>query len=309
MAALVVDVGNARRTGGARGMLAEALGDPTVELAYHRASAAGYASIDGSPASPREEPGRIATPVIREGQEIAVVIHDQRLLAEPGVVAETIAAARLAIENEQLQAELSAQATEIRASRWRIVRDGDRARRELERDLHDGAQQRLVSLSLAIRLLQTRAQTSATRDALESADARLREALAELRDVAHGIYPAGLRDEGLAAAFEDLAERSMGRITLLDLPEERFPATVEEAAYFAVAEILEDLDEHEGPASIAARAAKGRIEVAVHRDGPVAYPADRMTEISDRIGALDGAVDITESPTGALDLRASIPCV
>lgn len=309
MAALVVEVGNAPRIGGARDKLAEALGDPTVELAYRRATVPGYVSIEGSPVAPPQGPGRAATIVTRDGQEIALVIHDERLLVEPRVVGETVAAARLAIENEQLQAELNAQASEIRASRLRIVRDGDRARRELERDLHDGAQQQLVTLSLAIRLLQGRAQTAATRDALDRADARLREALAELRDVAHGIYPAGLSDDGLAAAFEDLVERSTGQITLRGLPQGRFPAVVEEAAYFAVAEILDDLDEQEGPVSISVRPTEGRLDVEVHRNGPTACTADRVTEISDRIGALDGTVKIAESETGALDLRASIPCV
>jgi hypothetical protein len=92
------------------------------------------------------------------------------------------------------------------------------------------------------------------------------------------------------------------------LPAGRFSATVEEAVYFAVAEILEDLDEHEGPASIAVQPIERRLNVAVHREGPVARVADRVTEISDRIGALDGTVELNPSANGAFDLRASIPC-
>jgi signal transduction histidine kinase len=306
MASLVVDLGHAPRIGGARDMLAGALGDPALELAFRRESRDGFVDLTGAPRSPAGGPGRAATPLVRDGEVVALVLHDQRYLAEPAVLQETIGAARLAIDNDRLQAELRAQAADIRASRARIVHEGDSERRRLEHDLHDGAQQRLVALSLGLRLLRGYAEAPAALATLDQADAELQAAVAELREVAHGIYPAALRSDGLGAAVEALAERSPAGLRIRALPDGRFPATVEEAAYFTTAEFLRDVGSN--PARVAVAQADGELIVEIERNGTVEHLAERVTRIADRVGALDGRVEVVALPHGGARLRAGIPC-
>ena len=311
VAEYVVELGRAPRLGGARDTLAAALRDPTLRLIYRRAHGREYVDLDGEAVAGGPNEGHAATPLIRDGREIAVIFHAERLLSDPGTIEGAIAAARLAVENEQLQAEVQAQMKEIRASRARIVATADAARKRLERDLHDGAQQRLVGLSLALRLLRNEAERSGADDAITAIDAagkHLHEALAELREVAHGIYPAVLADEGLAAAFETLAERSPGRLRLERLPEDRFPATVEAAAYFAAAEMVRDLDDGQGSATIAVTRANGRLKVEVERSAEMEDGDERLLEIADRVGAIDGRVEVTAGSNGNLRMQAEIPC-
>jgi signal transduction histidine kinase len=310
VAQLVIELGRAPRVGGARETLAATLGDPSLELAYRRAQGPGYVDIDGNSLSPTVGRGRAATPLVGGGREIAVILHAGRLLSDPGVIEDATTAARLAVENEQLRAEVNAQMSEIRASGARIVEAADAERKRLERDLHDGAQQRLVGLSLRLRLLRSDAARGGANDALpalEHADCQLRQALAELREVAHGIYPAVLADEGLAAALETLAERLPPSLRLCNLPEERFPAQVEAAAYFAAAEIVHDLGD-DTSASIDVGRADGRLVVAVERAGPLDDADERLVEIGDRIRALDGEIDADAASNGDIRIEARIPC-
>jgi len=312
VAQLVVELGQSPRVGGARDMLASALGDPNLQLAYRRRSAGGYVDIEGDPVAPGTAADRATTPLVRDGRELAVVVHDAELLNDPGLFEDAVAAARLAVENESLQAEVRAQMNEIRASRARIVAAADAERRHLERDLHDGAQQRLVGLSLGVRLLRNEAARSGTRDRiteLDDADAELRLALAELRDIAHGIYPAVLSDEGLAAALETLSERLPAGVRLGTLPDGRFPASVEAAAYFAAAEIVRDLPEADGGASIEVLCKDGGLVVAVERAGHMVDADERLVEIADRVGALDGEIDVRSRTNGHIRMKAKIPCV
>src|SRR5207249_4829505 len=150
------------------------------------------------------------------------------------------AAARLALENERLQAELRAQLAELRASRARIVSAGDEERRRLERDLHDGAQQRLLSLGLALQLARAKLGPDANGAAelVAEADGELRAALDELRELARGIHPAVLSEQGLAAALKTLAERSPILVTIAEVPDQRLSTPAEAAAYFLVSEAL-----------------------------------------------------------------------
>ena len=155
------------------------------------------------------------------------------------MIEEVASAARLALENERLQAEARAQLEDLRSSRARIIEAGDAERRRLERDLHDGAQQRLVGLSLALRLV--RRELGADRQLvarLDEAEAELAPAVAELRELAHGIHPAVLSDEGLAAAVEALAEDAPASHRR-DCRRSGSLAPVETAAYLVVAEARE----------------------------------------------------------------------
>jgi signal transduction histidine kinase len=311
VAQLVVELGQGPRVGGARETLAAALEDPDLQLVYRRRGAGGYVDLDGAPVAPGLDARRATTPLVREGREIAVIVHEAELLSDPGLIEDAIAAARLAVENEALQAEVRAQMNEIRASRARIVAAADAERRRLERDLHDGAQQRLVGLSLGLRLLRNAAERGGDRDlisALDGADAELRHALAELRDVAHGIYPAVLSDEGLAAALETLSERLPASVRVGRLPDGRFPASVEAAAYFAAVEIVRDLPESDGGASIEVLRTDGELIVAVERAARMADADERLLEIADRVGALDGKVDVGSATNGRVYMKARIPC-
>ncbi len=304
VARLVVELGRSPRPGAVREALAGALGDPTLELAYRRPGTDDYVDAAGLPVEVEAGAGRAVTPLQRGDTPVAALVHDARLREQPGLVEEVLAAARLAVENEQLQAEVRAQLVDLRASRSRIVETGDIERRRLERDLHDGAQQRIVALSLGLRLL--RSQLGAEPDPeegarIEAAEGKLRQALAELRELAHGIYPAALGDDGLAAALEALAEQSDVPIRLEALTEERFPAAVENAAYFAVAEAVKGAE----AATVSVELRDGGLVVRVKKElgGGDPHRDARLVEIGDRIGALDGRIWAEEA-----EIRAEIPC-
>lgn len=314
VARLVVELAESPRAGGVRNTLAEALADPSAELAYARTGSDDYVDADGTRVEiDGYRPGRAATSLLRAGRPLAVLAHDARLLNDPGFVEDVIAAARLAVENEQLQAEVRAQLKDLNASRARIIETGDAERRRLERDLHDGAQQRLVGLSLALRLLRSQLGEDtdpSVQGRIDEADAELRQALADLRELAHGIHPAVLTDDGLAAAVESLAERSTIRIELGELPEERLPSAVESAAYYTIAEAVKrsfvysatvDVTRHEGLLVVVVRCRMaGGAE-----DG---NESARITDMRDRVGAVDGTLVVEQDETGTA-VRAEIPCV
>lgn len=307
MAALVVELAHAPRPGAVRDMLATALGAPDLRLAYRAPAPDEYVDDMGEPASFGPAPGRALTHIERDGNEVAVMEHDIELLVAPRAVEEAIAAARLAVDNEALQAQLLAQARALRESRRRIVGEADGERRRLERDLHDGAQQRLVGLSLAVRLLATRAPSAPAHQAVAEAEAALRGALADLRDVAHGIYPAALHSEGLAAALDDLVEHVPGSVRITGTPAVRLPAEIEEAAYFTASEILHDVAEGATRATVAATVSGSELALEIERPIPVEELEERLVEIGDRLGALGGRVE-TEDASGVLYVRARVPC-
>jgi signal transduction histidine kinase len=303
VAQLVVELGRSPRPGAVRDALADALGDPALELVYRRPGTDDFVDADGLPVTLEMATGRAVTPLQRGNTPVAALVHDARLLDQPGLVQEVIAAGALAVENEQLQAEVSAQLEDLRASRARIVETGDAERQRLERDLHDGAQQRIVALSLGLRLLRSQLGAGASHAAearIGAAEEELRRGLAELRELAHGIYPAVLADEGLGAALETLAEQSDAFIELESVPDERYPTPVENAAYFMVAEAIKGSQE----ASVSVECRDERLVIQVRRDG-AGHPdwTTRLVEIGDRVGALDGRLETTEG-----ELRAEIPC-
>jgi signal transduction histidine kinase len=300
VAKLVVELGRAPRPGALRDALAEALGDPRLALAYRRADNDAYVNAAGVAIEAAPGAGQIVTPLLREESQVGVLIHDARLGDQPGFVEEVVSAAGLALQNEQLQAEVRAQLEDLRASRTRIVEAADAERRRLERDLHDGAQQRIVALSLALQLLrfQLGPDPDANQEArVTTAQAKLQQGLAELRELAHGIYPAVLGDEGLAAAIEVLAEQSDVPIRLEALAEGRFPPAVENTAYFAIAEAIDGAEQ----ARIRVEHEEGQLVIRV-RISSNGSPPDR-TEIADRVGALDGRLTARDG-----ELQAEIPC-
>jgi signal transduction histidine kinase len=316
MAALVVELGQSPVAGGLREVLARSLGDPDLEVAYPLADPERLVDATGTAVDPATREDRAVTPLTRRGQTVAVLSHHRGLLEDPAIVDEVIAATRLAVDNERLQAEVLAQLQELRASRARIVTAGDAERRRLERDLHDGAQQRLVGLSLALRL--ARAQPGAGADPnltalLNQADERLRAAIGELRELAHGIYPAALTDDGLSAAVEVLAEHTPIPLAIIHMPPERLPGPVEAAAYFVIAETTGYLATLAAATSVTVdvRHDSGRLVVEVTESGagqPDRELEARLTDLTDRIGALDGQLHVGHIPGGGVTIRAEMPC-
>ncbi len=237
---------------------------------------------------------------------MAVLAHAPGLLDDEQLVDDVTVAVRLALENERLQAEVRARLEELRASRARIVATSDAERRRLEHNLHDGAQQRLVTLALSLRLLRSQlAPNSAAHIAeqLEDAETELDRAISELRELAHGIFPAVLADGGLAVAVRALAEEGRVPIATRDLPEGRLSAAVETTAYTIVAE--------------AARTATSGVLVHVKRRGNVLTvevetdddPALDLVALENRVGALDGRLRCVHGENRRVTIRAELPCV
>jgi signal transduction histidine kinase len=224
------------------------------------------------------------------------------------------AAAALAQENERLDAELRAHVKELRASRARMVEAGLAERRRLERDLHDGAQQRLVSLVLGLRMIEKRLDEdpAGARGLLEMVGSELEAALRELRDLARGIHPAVLSDRGLDAALETLADRAPLPVELEATIAERLPEPVELTLYFVVSEALTNVAKHAHASQANVRAARhnGRVVVEVSDDGVgSADPAkgSGLRGLADRLSGLDGKLELrSERGQGTL-LRAEIP--
>ena len=289
-------------TGGLRDMLAGILGDPDLVLAYSVGEPERLVNAEGRSVdfSPRLE----QTSLIREGQAVAVLAHRPGLLQDPQLVEEVTAAARLALENERLQAEVRARVDELRRSRTRIVEAGDAERRRLERNLHDGAQQQLVALSLSLSLLRSRLATDGDASpfpGLAEADAELRAAIAELRQVAHGLFPAVLADEGFAAAVSALSEETGVPIHIRRLPDGRCASGAETAAYTVVAQV--------------ARAATSSLTVEAERaTGVLIVEVETridsldLVELEDRVGAVGGHISFERAPDRSARIRAEVPC-
>jgi len=313
---LVMDAAQSPPPGGLRDVLARMLGDSGLEVVYPVGEPARYVRADGQPASIGPGSGQTVTPLARGGRTVAILRHRAGLLDDPGLVQEVAAAARLGMENERLHAEVLAQIQDLQAAQARIVAGGDTERRRLERDLHDGAQQRLVGLSLALRLPGTQpGQAPRPRLAtlIGQADHELRMAIDELRELAHGIYPVVLADEGLAAAVEALAETSAIPITVGHLPPGRLPAPAEAAGYFLVAGasgLIAALPGAEG-ATVEAKDEGDRLVIEVTSDAAVQPGPDLETallDVTDRVGALGGRLRVHPAPGGVITIRAEIPC-
>jgi signal transduction histidine kinase len=298
-----------------RDLLAESLEDPSLELAYWLPERGVFVSEDGRETDlPENHPGRSVTEVMRDGERVAAIVHDSALDDSRDLVRGAGAAVALALENERLDAELRARVEELRASRERLVRAGLDERRRLERDLHDGAQQRLVALRLALGLLKRAAATdpAGAERLVDGAVTELDAALAELRELARGIHPGVLSDHGLEPALSALADRAPLPVDV-DAGVARLPQAVESAAYFTVAEALTNVAKyaHAHAASVSVAAVNGHVVVEVRDDGVGGADPSRGTGLrglADRLAALGGQLDVT-SPSGAgTVLRAEIPC-
>jgi signal transduction histidine kinase len=313
---LLTRIGAAPGTGGLRELLADALGDRSLRIAYWLDAKGRWIDPEGHEVElpPDDHPRRAWKSVELEGRRVGAVVYDRSLCEEPELVASVAAAAALAVQHEQLTAELRARVEELRASRQRLVEAGIAERRRLERNLHDGAQQRLVALSLTLRLAQNkmRKEPDAAERLMAGAHEELQLALEELRELARGIHPAVLSDRGLQGALEALAGRLPIPVELSDGPDDRLPAPIEAAAYFVVAEALTNVVKYADAshASVSIVRSNGHAIVEVRDDGVGGADPGRGSGIrglADRVAALDGRLELESPPGEGTLLRAEIP--
>ncbi len=316
VAGLVVELGEPSSSSDLREALARALGDRSLELAFWFPAERCYVDGDGGLVRlPGADSGRSSTFVERDGQPIAVLLHDPVLEHNAELVRSVCAAASLALENERLQAELRARLVELQASRARLVEATDAERRRIERDLHDGTQQRLVSIAMSLGLLESRLPADATAAqplVRETRDA-LALALQELRELTHGIHPPLLAERGLAAALEELCRRAALPTHLTVAIDRRLPDQVETAAYFVASEALTNAAKHShgSEVRVAASYEQKRLTVEVADDGiggASAVGGSGLRGLADRVEALGGRFTASSPPGRGTTLRAEIPC-
>jgi signal transduction histidine kinase len=313
---LVSRIGGPLGGGELRDALARALNDPSLELAYWLPESECH--VD--PAGRRMEPpapgsGRATSYVTLEGEPVAVLVHDPLLLDEPELIEAVGAAAALALEKERLSAELRAKVGELRESRARLLSIELAERGRLERDLHDGAQQRLVSLALDLRLARSSVRDDPVQAErlLDGAGTELEQALAELRELARGIHPAVLSDRGLDPAVEALARRAPLPVEIVERLGERMPKPIELAAYFVVSESLTNIAKyaHASRAVVRVGRQNGRVVVEVADDGVGGADPNRgsgLRGLADRVSALGGRFDVSSGADSGTIVTASIPC-
>jgi signal transduction histidine kinase len=305
---LVARLGGERRMS-LRDALADALGDPTLTLAYWVPT--GWVDAEGAPFTPPPEgSGRACTPVER----VALLVHDASISQNSQLVQAVVGAAALALENERLAAELRANVKALRASRARIVETADAARRAIERDLHDGAQQQLVALALSLRLARSRLERDPREAArmLDQASGALEAAMRALRELARGIHPAVLSDHGLGAALDALAQRFPFPIEIVSVPDERLPDAIEAAAYFVVAEAVTNVARyaHASHVTVVVEREGRDLVVAVVDDGIGGADPDAgsgLRGLADRVAVLDGRLEVDSPVGGGTTVRATIP--
>jgi signal transduction histidine kinase len=250
-----------------------------------------------------------------DGEPVAAIVHDATLADEPELLRASGAAARLALENARLQAEMRAQLAEVQESRARIVTAADEERRRIERDLHDGAQQRLVALALELRTAQRRLGDRADPELeaiLAEAVGELQAAVDELRELARGVHPAILTEDGLAAALESLSSRTPVPVSL-KVSDERLPPQVEATAYFVACEALANVVKHAGASSATVTAVRrnGLLVIEVEDDGVGGAHADGgsgLRGLADRVEALGGRLRVVSPAGGGTRVVGEIPC-
>jgi signal transduction histidine kinase len=298
-----------------RAALARALRDPSLDLVYWLPEFQSYATLDGGEVDLRQlGGGRAVTPIDQDGSHVAALIHDPMLNDEHELLEAATAAAAISLENARLHAELQARVEELRGSRARIIDAGQKERQRLERNLHDGAQQRLIALSLELSLLEERLAADPDGKArLEQARGEIARSLEELRDVARGIHPAVVSGHGLQIALEQLVARAPVPVKLNVDIEGRLPDRFEVAAFYLVSESLANIGKHAKATSagIDLLRADGQLVIEVVDDGIGGADTERgsgLRGLADRVEALEGRLRIWSPAGGGTRVRAEIPC-
>jgi signal transduction histidine kinase len=289
--------------------LGEVLHDSGLHVVFP-AEGGGLIDVSGRPYKPPRDGSRSVTPL--GDPPMAVLVHDPELSENRELLDAAAAAARLALDNARLQAEVRAQLAEVRASRQRIAAAADAERQRLERDLHDGAQQRLLGVGLALGVLRGRL-AGVERDLVDELERELRAAIGELRELAQGIRPAVLTDQGLPPALARLARRAGVRVALDVRLTERLDPAVEAAAYYVVSEALQNVVKHGGGAGarVSAVHQPGSLVIDVADDGPggaLMRAGAGLHGLADRVEAVGGRFDV-HSPAGhGTHIHAELPC-
>jgi signal transduction histidine kinase len=316
VAELVVELGEPGAPGELRDALARALRDPSLALAYWLPDGDRFVDADGrSFELPAASESRAVSLAERDGRTIAALVHDPVLREEPELVQSVCAAAALALDNERLQAELRARLEELRASRARIVEAADEERRRIERNLHDGTQQRLVSISMALGLAEAKLRSDPAAAGAVVGEARqgLSAALEELRELSHGIHPAILTERGLVVALDELALRAAIPLELAIADSDGLPEHVEAAAYYVVSEALANVAKyaHATGGLVRVQPGDGKVVVEVVDDGIGGADASRgsgLRGLTDRVDALGGRLWLSSPPGQGTIVKAEIPC-
>jgi signal transduction histidine kinase len=298
-----------------RDAVARALRDPSVELAYWLPEYGSYADVEGREVRlPGADALRATTLIERDGVPVAALIHDASLNDEPELLDSVTAAAGIALENAQLHVELRARLEELRGSRARIVEVAQSERQRLERNLHDGAQQRLVALSLELRLLEQQLDPDPeARAGLERARREVATSLAELRELARGLHPAVVSAHGLDVALEQMAALAPVPVQLAVDTAPRLPEAVEVAAYYVVCECLANVGKYAQAtsATVDVRRVDGVAVVEVVDDGVGGADTEKGTGLrglADRVEALGGRLRVWSPAGGGTRVQAEIPC-
>jgi signal transduction histidine kinase len=312
---LLVELRRAPARGELRDALARALHDPDVAILYWVPEYELYVDAVGRPVDLAVEAERRAVTLVEQGgRNVAAVVHDPLLREEPELIGAVCAAAGIALENERLQADLRARLEELRGSRARIVEAAGAERRRIERNLHDGAQQRLVTVAVGLRLAASRLEPgSEAAELLAGARDELTASLQELRELALGIHPGVLTDHGLDVALETLAARASLPVRVDVNVAERLPEAVEVAAYYLVSESLANVGKYAeaSVASVDVARSNGRLVVEVTDDGVGGADPVRgsgLRGLADRIEALGGRVRVWSPAGRGTRVRAEIPC-
>jgi signal transduction histidine kinase len=301
-----------------RTAFAEAFGDPTIEIVFPEPGATGrWMDCWGRPVTlPGPTAGRAISEVHRGGEVIAAIVHDEGLAARPELVRAGVSMAAVVLENQRLAAEAEATMRELQLSRARIAAGAEQERRRIERDLHDGAQQRLVALRIELELAEDVVRQDPERGAarLRDLERDVDEALEELRALAHGVYPPILADRGLEEALRAVALRSTIRVDIVSHDVGRYSTEVEAAVYFCVLEALQNAQKH----------AKGARRVVVTLDGgtgeelrfdvrddgagrAVLEDGAGITNMRDRLAAIGGEVNVVSKPGVGTLVRGHAP--
>jgi signal transduction histidine kinase len=310
--AIVSELNRAPTASQLRAIVAEALDDPGLELAFEvDPERSLFVASRGEPITPDSTPpGRTATPIVRKGRTVAFVLHDPALNTDPELVSSAGQAVLLVLENNHLE-------TDLRAARARLVAAADDARREIERDLHDGAQQGLVSVLVRLRL----AREAAREDPglvrhLDGLVDQLEEVLDDLRQLGHGIYPALLRDVGLPRALAAVAGRAIPPAQLDLEAVGRYRSEIEEAVYLCCLEALQNVGKHAGggvEARIVIRERPDRLEFEIRDEGQGfrhmvgAAEGQGLTNMQERLAAVRGTLEVESAPGGGTRVRGGVP--
>jgi signal transduction histidine kinase len=293
--------------------LAKVLGDPGLVFAYPVPGERSYLDGRGQPVNlPGPGGDRAVAPVERDGRELAMLVYDPSLDDDPELVGAVAAAAAIALDDARLQTETRERLGELRASRERLVAASDAERRRLERNLHDGAQQRLVSVALQLRMIERRVDDPELAASIKAAGDELSQSLEELRELARGIHPSVL-NHGLKAALDSLAARASVPTAVSFQSRERLPEPVELAAYFVACEALANVAKyaHASAASVRVSRRNGMAVIEIADDG--VGGADEtggtgLQGLADRVAALDGTLRILSPPGAGTVVTAELPC-